>query len=156
MTRLIQFVIILALITQVSHAAWVFGNISQTKGQALDQIMNYIFAISLELSIFIFTMQAKIRTATFFAVISTLINLLYYWFKVGFSLEFCSMLVISPIIPTTIYFYSDLVMNLDVKKEDPQIELEVKRPVGRPKKKPVKVKRIPNDYNSSIVKRNLI
>jgi hypothetical protein len=135
MIRLIRFVIIFALITQVSHAAWVFGNISQTKGQTLDQLMNYLFAISLELSIFIFTIQGRIKTATFFAIISTLINLLYYWFKVGFSLEFCSMVVISPIIPTTIYFYSDLIMYLNTTKELVQNDpIKVKRPVGRPKK----------------------
>jgi hypothetical protein len=136
MIRLVRFVIILSLITQVSHAAWVFGNISQTKGQTLDQIMNYCFAISLELSIFIFTIQGKIKIATFFAIISTLINLLYYWFKVGFTLEFCSMLVISPIIPTTIYFYSDLVIHLDnIKVNKPPVKINVvKKPVGRPKK----------------------
>jgi len=140
MIRLIRFVIIFALITQVSHAAWVFGNISQTKGQTLDQLMNYLFAISLELSIFIFTIQGRIKTATFFAIISTLINLLYYWFKIGFSLEFCSMVVISPIIPTTIYFYSDLVMDLNTTttkdSELPTQEnlIKIKRPVGRPRK----------------------
>jgi len=145
MIKLIRFVIILALITQVSHAAWVFGKISQTKDQSLDQIMNYVFAISLELSIFIFTIEGKIKTATFFAVISTLINLLYYWFDVGFTLQFCSMLVISPIIPMTIYFYSDLIIALGKKKDInseqlPQTESNiqqntvVKRPVGRPRK----------------------
>jgi hypothetical protein len=138
MIRLIRFVIIFALITQVSHAAWVFGNISQTKGQILDQLMNYLFAISLELSIFIFTIQGKIKIATFFAIISTLINLLYYWFKIGFSLEFCSMVVISPIIPTTIYFYSDLVIGLnntkDSKLPTQEKSIKIKRPVGRPRK----------------------
>jgi hypothetical protein len=138
MEKLIRFVIVLALITQVSHAAWVFGNISQTKAAILDEVMNYIFAISLELSIFIFTIKGKLKIATFFAVISTLINLLYYWFKIGFSLEFCSMLVISPIIPTTIYFYSDLIISTNIVK-DQQSQLNttpepIKRPVGRPRK----------------------
>jgi hypothetical protein len=138
MEKLIRFVIVLALITQFSHAAWVFGNISQTKAAILDEVMNYIFAISLELSIFIFTIKGKLKIATFFAVISTLINLLYYWFKIGFSLEFCSMLVISPIIPTTIYFYSDLIISTNIVK-DQQSQLNttpepIKRPVGRPRK----------------------
>jgi hypothetical protein len=137
MEKLIRFVIVLALITQVSHAAWVFGNISQTKSATLDQIMNYIFAISLELSIFIFTIKGKLKIATFFAVISTLINLLYYWFKIGFSLEFCSMLVISPIIPTTIYFYSDLMTSIQDKIPNKQEDSIVKRPVGRPRKNPI-------------------
>lgn len=161
MTRLIRAVILLALVTQVTHAAWVFNNISQTKGPLLDTVMSYVFAASLELSIFIFTIRGKVGIATFFAVVSTLINILYYWFEVGFSLQFCSMVVISPIIPTTIYFYSDLIME-DVmsvqkplqKKESiraPQAAVSAgedlidyrlpsataqpaKRPVGRPRK----------------------
>jgi len=100
--------------------------------------MNYLFAISLELSIFIFTIQGRIKTATFFAIISTLINLLYYWFEIGFSLEFCSMVVISPIIPTTIYFYSDLIMDLNTTKDSElptqENSIKIKRPVGRPRK----------------------
>jgi hypothetical protein len=137
MEKLIRFVIVLALITQVSHAAWVFGNISQTKAAILDEVMNYVFAISLELSIFIFTIKGKLKIATFFAVISTLINLLYYWFKIAFSLEFCSMLVISPIIPTTIYFYSDLVTSIQDRILTKPVDQIVKRPVGRPRKNPI-------------------
>jgi len=117
MIRLVRFVIVFALLTQVTHAAWVFENISRTKGNQWDFLMSYVFAVSLETSIFIFTMEAKIRTAVFFAVVSTLINLLYYWIQVGFTLEFWSMVVISPIIPITIYYYSELITEDNNKKD---------------------------------------
>ena len=122
MIRLVRFVIVFALLTQVTHAAWVFENISRTKGSQWDFLMSYVFAISLETSIFIFTMEAKVRIAVFFAVVSTLINLLYYWIQVGFTLEFWSMVVISPIIPITIYYYSELIKGTnDIPKIEDQL-----------------------------------
>ena len=121
---LVRIVIILALFTQVTQAAWVFEQISQTKNNWFDTILSFVFAISLELSIYIFTIFGKKTTATFFAVVSTLLNLLYYWFKVSFSFEFCSMIVISPIIPITIWYYSELVEELNKPR------------MGRPKSPP--------------------
>jgi hypothetical protein len=67
-------------------------------------------------------MEAKIKTAVFFAIISTMINILYYWIQVGFSLEFWSMVVISPIIPITIYYYSELIKDTS---KDPKIEQQL-------------------------------
>jgi hypothetical protein len=120
---IVNIVIILALITQVTHAAWVFGEISQSKTEWYDTILSYIFAISLELSIYIFTIFSKKKVATFFAVISTMLNLLYYWFEVAFSFQFVAMLVISPIIPVTIWYYSELLDEINKPK------------LGRPKLK---------------------
>lgn len=71
--------------------------------------ISWIFAISLEASVFIFTLYGKKRIAIFFAFVSCLINLLVYRFDVGFTQEFVGMLIISPIIPITIYFYSELI-----------------------------------------------
>jgi hypothetical protein len=120
---IVNIVIILALITQVTHAAWVFGEISQSKTEWYDTILSYVFAISLELSIYIFTIFSKKKVATFFAVISTMLNLLYYWFEVAFSFQFVAMLVISPIIPVTIWYYSELLDEINKPK------------LGRPKLK---------------------
>lgn len=117
---LIRITIIGALLTQVSHAADVFYLLS--KQETFDKVMSWIFAISLELSIFIFTLFGKKRIAIFFGVVSCLINLLVYWFEAGFSQQFVGMLIISPIIPITIYFYSELIEN------------ENKPKIGRPKK----------------------
>lgn len=117
---LIRITIIAALLTQVSHAAEVFYLLS--KQETFDKVMSWVFAISLELSIYIFTIFGKKKIAIFFGVISCLINLLVYWFEVGFSQQFVGMLIISPIIPITIYFYSEL------------INEENKPKMGRPRK----------------------
>jgi hypothetical protein len=121
MKTLINIVIVLALLTQVSHASYVFNIISQTPDQTFTKIISWVFAISLETSIFIFTMYSRTKTATMFAFISTLINVLYYWYSPGFSLEFVAMLIISPVIPLTIWNYSELIKSIN-------------RKVGRPKK----------------------
>jgi hypothetical protein len=121
MKTLINIVIVLALLTQVSHASYVFNVISQTPDETFTKIISWVFAISLETSIFIFTMYSRSKTATMFAFISTLINLLYYWYSPGFNLEFVAMLIISPIIPLTIWNYSELIKSINKR-------------VGRPKK----------------------
>ena len=121
MKTLINIVIVLALLTQVSHASYVFNIISQTPDETFTKIISWVFAISLETSIFIFTMYSRTKTATMFAFISTLINLLYYWYSPRFSLEFVAMLIISPVIPLTIWNYSELIKSINKK-------------VGRPKK----------------------
>jgi len=121
MKTLINIAIVLALLTQVSHATYVFNAIAQNTNSTFTQIISWVFALSLETSIFIFTMFSRKKTATMFAVISTLINILYYWYSPEWSLEFVGMLIISPIIPLTIWNYSELVKSLE-------------RKVGRPRK----------------------
>ena len=121
MKTLINIVIVLALLTQVSHAAYVFNVIGQESNSTFTQIISWVFAISLETSIFIFTMYSRSKTATMFAIISTLINLLYYWYSPQWTLQFVGMLIISPIIPLTIWNYSELIKSLE-------------RKVGRPRK----------------------
>jgi len=107
--NIIRFVIICALLTQMSHAASVFYLIGE-KGDFAD-IMSWVFAVSLETSIYVFTMYGKRNTALFFGIIAWAINLLYYWQHPGLTKEFVAMNVISPIIPITIFFYSELIKN---------------------------------------------
>lgn len=107
--KLVRFVLILALTTQISHAAWVFDAISKDSGSVVSQVMSYIFAVSLETSIYIFTIAGRKKTATFFGIISTLLNILYYWFSIGFTFQFVAMMIISPIIPITIWYYAELI-----------------------------------------------
>lgn len=118
---LIRITIIGALLTQVTHASEVFFILS--KQGVFDRIISWIFAVSLETSIFIFTLYGKKKIALFFGVVSCLINLIVYWFEAGWSQNFIGMLIISPIIPITIYFYSEL------------IDEENKPKLGRPKNK---------------------
>lgn len=150
-TQLIKVAVIFALMTQISHASYVFRVIARGDSTIINTVSSYIFAIALELAIYIFTMKGKKQVALFFAIISTSINLLYYFYEPTLSREFIGMLVISPIIPMTIWFYSDLIKEDDLvdimvtQDEIPQqrdiqvIEKEdgtkqVKLPVGRPTK----------------------
>lgn len=118
--NLIKISLISALLTQISHAAYVFERISHEENEILKTVLSYIFAISLELSIYIFTMKGKRNSAIAFGIISALVNVFYYWYDVDTSLNFLSSVVVSLIVPTIIYVYSDVV------------EDEQKRKVGRP------------------------
>jgi hypothetical protein len=109
MKNLIKVTILFALLTQISHASYIYYTLSN--GGLFEQIMSWIFAISLETSIFIFTMAGKRNTAIFFGFISWSINILSYWFEIGFTQKFVAMNVVSVIIPITIFFYSELIKN---------------------------------------------
>lgn len=120
--NLIKISLISALLTQISHAAFVFARISHEENGMLKQFLSYVFAISLELSIYIFTMKGKRNSAIAFGIISALVNVFYYWYSVDTSLNFLSSIVVSLIVPTIIYVYSDVVEDEQKKK--------VGRPVG--------------------------
>jgi hypothetical protein len=114
--NIIRFVIICALLTQISHAAHVFYLIGEKDDFAT--FMSWVFAISLETSIYVFTMYGKRNTALFFGCISWAVNLLYYWQEPALTQAFVAMNVISPIIPITIFFYSELIKNERKLQED--------------------------------------
>jgi len=105
---LIRLTLIMALLTQVTHAAYLFLIISKSNGW-VDVIISYTFAISLELSIYIFTLEEKKKVATFFALVSISINLLYYWNFSKIDQFFYGSLLVSFIMPITIWNYSDLI-----------------------------------------------
>lgn len=109
MKNLIRITILFALATQISHASYVYYTLSD--GGNFEKIMSWVFAVSLETSIFIFTMAGKRNTAIFFGMISWSINILSYWFEAGFTQKFVAMNVVSIIIPITIFFYSELIKN---------------------------------------------
>jgi hypothetical protein len=144
--NIIRFVIICALLTQISHAAHVFYLIGEKDDFAT--FMSWIFAISLETSIYVFTMYGKRNTALFFGCISWAVNLLYYWQEPALTQAFVAMNVISPIIPITIFFYSELIKNERKLQEDydPDAEfyeqLKQKYPDPVPEPEPPKVEPI--------------
>ena len=107
--HLIKATLVMALLTQVTHAAHLFLLISKTSGW-VEVVISYLFAISLEMSIYIFTIEEKKRVATFFAVVSILINLLYYWNFSKIDQSFYGSLLVSFIMPITIWNYSDLIV----------------------------------------------
>jgi len=112
---LIRLTLIMALLTQMTHAAYLFLMISKSNGW-VDVIISYTFAISLELSIYIFTLEGKKRVATFFALISISINLLYYWNFSKIDQFFYGSLLVSFIMPITIWNYSDLIKEYPKKR----------------------------------------
>ncbi|MFC4232146.1 hypothetical protein ACFOW1_09605 [Parasediminibacterium paludis] len=134
-TFLVRFAIISALLTQVNHAAYVFENISKTQSM-LDTGIAYMFAASLELSTYIFTISQKRRIATFFAVVAILINLLYYWQGGVWDFHFWASITISCILPFSIWQYSDLVHS-DIKKSEKQAGEPTRKKKKR--KKPVQL-----------------
>lgn len=115
--RLIRITIICALLTQINHAASLFYLLSDQS--TFSYVMSWVFAVSLESSIYIFTMFGKRNTALFFGLVSWAVNILHYWFEVGFTQKFVAMNIISPIIPITIYFYSEL-----IQQERPAEQIE--------------------------------
>ena len=125
MKTLIRITILFALITQISHAAYIYYTLSN--GGLFEQIMSWVFAVSLETSIFIFTMAGKRNTAIFFGLISWSINILSYWFEMGFTQKFVAMNVISIIIPITIFFYSELI------KSDKRVYVKKSTKINRKK-----------------------
>ena len=125
MKTLIRITILFALITQISHAAYIYYTLSN--GGLFEQIMSWVFAVSLETSIFIFTMAGKRNTAIFFGLISWSINILSYWFEMGFTQKFVAMNVISIIIPITIFFYSELI------KSDKRVYIKKSTKINRKK-----------------------
>lgn len=114
-SRIIRITIICALLTQINHASSLFYLLSDQS--TLSFLMSWIFAISLESSIYIFTMFGKRNTAIFFGLVSWSVNILHYWFEIGLTQKFVAMNIISPIIPITIYFYSELIKEERLNEE---------------------------------------
>lgn len=120
-SRIIRITIICALLTQINHAASLFYLLSDAT--TFSFIMSWVFAVSLESSIYIFTMFGKRNTAIFFGFVSWAVNILHYWFEIGLTQKFVAMNIISPIIPITIYFYSELIQE-DRERQDQEELLE--------------------------------
>lgn len=121
--HIIRFMIVGALLTQISHAQEVYFLISNKSD--LQYYVSWLFAFSLEGSILLFTLYGKKNQALFFSVVSCLINLISYWFSVGWTQQFLAMVLISPIIPITIFHYSELIK--DEQKQNEQNEMKEKR-----------------------------
>jgi hypothetical protein len=138
LNNLIKVVIFFALISQISHAKELFQLISHEQNNILSEVLSWIFAVSLEMSIFIFTIKGLQRKALFFCVISILINIYYYYYQIDLSQKFIGSIIISFIIPITILFYSDLFEKPEYEDylvEDNMVSevKSFKRKVGRPK-----------------------
>ena len=140
--NLIKLVCTLAIFSQITHAKEVYFMLSHEPDTLINEIFSYIFAVSLELSILVFTLNGMVTKARFFAVISILINVIYYYYAIDMSQKFFGSMIVSFIIPITILFYSDLfnmnnLVEVDTINDtniDTINDTIVKRPVGRPRK----------------------
>jgi hypothetical protein len=68
------------------------------------------------LSIFIFSISGKKQNAIIFGFVSWSINILTYWFEIGFTQKFVAMNIISAVIPIIIYYYSELINEENIPK----------------------------------------
>lgn len=137
-TNLIKLVCTLAIFSQITHAKEVYYLLSHENDTMTNEIFSYIFAISLELSILVFTLNGMVTKARFFAIISILINIIYYYYTIDLTQKFFGSMIVSFIIPITILFYSDLFNKKDenyfVQDLSEVPKAIIKRPVGRPRK----------------------
>jgi hypothetical protein len=98
-TNLIKLVCTLAIFSQITHAKEVYFLLSHESDTMINEIFSYIFAISLELSILVFTLNGMVTKARFFAVISILINVIYYYYEIDVTQKFLGSMIVSFIIP---------------------------------------------------------
>lgn len=111
--KLLHFAIIAALFTQVGHTATVFNNLSGATAQGWDAINGYIFAVSLEMAIYLFTCRGKLAQARFFGIMSFLVNVMFYHKTNDIDFMAVCSLFFSAIIPVTIWFYAKLLHEMD-------------------------------------------
>ena len=124
---LLHFAIIAALFTQIGHTATVFNNLSllgeQTKSlTAWDTFTGYVFAVSLEMAIYLFTCKGKLAQAKFFGVMSFVVNCMYYHNTQVNFMVICSYFF-SAIIPVTIWFYASLLHAQDETENLQQLRI---------------------------------
>ena len=104
-----QFALIVALISilaQLPNTYFVFHSISRIEGfWAIAQ--GLIFAIAIDASLIFYTLRNRKDVAKFFAGIMIAINLLYYWNLAGLSSQFVAGIIVSILIPVSIYYYSE-------------------------------------------------
>lgn len=105
----IQVCLLLALATQVSHAAFIFGLKAHTTGSDMvDSASPWLSAISVEMLVFGFTLYGKKWVALFFAACSITLNALYYYSIQMTAYDYLVLIISSIIFPVAIWFCSEL------------------------------------------------
>lgn len=118
----ILVVLILALLAQLPHTAWVFQRISTTSlsytvwnfdlGLAIGWVFAYVAATSVELAVLMFVVRGRNLYSWIFAGCSVLMNLFYYWqptwslFEFPYPVPMMSALLWSLLLPGAIALYS--------------------------------------------------
>lgn len=101
-------VLIIALVAQLPHAAYVFAHIGNQDTGWLQTAHSYSYAIALELAVLLFVVRNKNLESYGFALVSVLINLSYYNMHevVPFSLAAFPAWLVSVALPVAIARYS--------------------------------------------------
>lgn len=108
LTNIIKGALLISLATQVGHSAEVFLRFSQTQTD-YTRFFAYVSAVGIEMAIFIFTCKGKKNDATFFAVISFVLNLLYYYKTNADNFSMLATTILSSIIPYAVWRYATLI-----------------------------------------------
>ena len=109
------WVALVSIIGQAPHSYFVIHAISQITGfWAIFQ--GVIFALAIDASLIFYTLRGRKDIARVFAVAMFLINLLYYWPLLGWSSQFFGGVLISFLLPLSIYHYSE-----EIKEDKPQL-----------------------------------
>jgi len=136
--HLISFALIGALVTQVNSAAWVYAHYYKTDNSNVDLINSYIFAVSVELFVFITIKYGKIGLAIAGAVFSSLINLIHTGVPADLlSFDYFGACFLDLLIPGLIICYSLLSENK--LKTEPKVKSERKSVARKKTKRVVKM-----------------
>jgi len=109
------YVAIVSILGQAPHSYFVIHSISQISGfWAI--LQGIVFALAIDASLIFYTLRGRKDIARVFAVAMFLINLLYYWPLLAFSAQFAGGVLISFLLPLSIYHYSE-----EIKDNTPPI-----------------------------------
>lgn len=118
------FVLALALVAQIPHAAYVFDNVAGPLAKGDWTLLGFSYAIALELAVLMFVVHGKQAESYAFAFASVLVNLSYYamhnvqlW-----SLAAFPAWLIAFMLPVAIARYSHVIAEVEGTREDmPQV-----------------------------------
>lgn len=118
----VLFVLALALLAQMPHAADVFRLTVGANNSVWSVVHSYSYAIALELAVLLFVVQNRRIESYGFAAVSVLVNLSYYSLHAVnlFSLSAFPSYLVSIALPVAIALYSHAVVDSEPTEQQPQ------------------------------------
>lgn len=101
------WVAMLSVLVQSFHSFTVFYGVSELKGNAWGIAQAVLFAVIVDLAILFYTVRGNLRVTWMFAFVMVLINAYYYYTHLGFSFAFVMGVLLSFVLPVSVYFYSE-------------------------------------------------
>ena len=106
------WVAIASVMVQLPHSYHVFESLSKIPG-FWGILQAVLFAVVIDLALLFYTLRNRRDISLFFAAVMVLINGIYYFDMIGFSARFAAAVIISFVIPVSVYFYSE-----EIKEEE--------------------------------------